>query len=246
MTLPGVLEIEQATLAAVPAPRIAFVGPFVVRAFHGGTGRANAACSLDPSHRPTLADEVASVRRLYGRLGVPARIRSTPLDPVGLTALLCDDGWHRSEESLVICGRLGDFARADAAVTILHGPEADWLRVVATAEHQVPARQREKLETPALLAVAAAWLVLHEGGTPAASAFVAVQGRLAGLFDLAVVPEFRRSGLGRRVMAAAAAWALSQGASFAYAQVAATNTASLALNAGLGLREAYRYRYMLR
>lgn len=245
MALPEVLEIERATLSAVPALRTAFLGPFVVRAFHGGTGRANAACSLDPSHRATLAEEVASIRLLYGRLGLPARIRSTPLDPAGLLSLLRNEAWTESEESLVLCGRLSDFAQADAAVTILRGPEADWMRVVATAEHQVPARQREKTETPALLATAAAWLVLHESGKPAASAFVAVQGRLAGLFDLAVVPNFRRSGLGRRIMGAAAAWAQSQGAAFAYAQVAATNTASLTLNAGLGLREAYRYRYLL-
>ena len=39
--------------------------------------------------------------------------------------------------------------------------------------------------------------------------------------------------------------AREQGARFAYAQVACTNTASLALNAGLGLTERYRYRYLL-
>jgi hypothetical protein len=46
-------------------------------------------------------------------------------------------------------------------------------------------------------------------------------------------------------MSAAGAWARAHGARFAYAQVACTNAASLALNAGLGLTERYRYRYFL-
>jgi GNAT superfamily N-acetyltransferase len=65
------------------------------------------------------------------------------------------------------------------------------------------------------------------------------------LFDLAVRKEFRRRGLGSRVMSAAGAWARSQGARWAYAQVACTNIASLTLNAGLGLTERYRYRYFV-
>jgi GNAT superfamily N-acetyltransferase len=98
---------------------------------------------------------------------------------------------------------------------------------------------------PELLGVPAAWILLRVAGVPAACAFATAHGELAGLFDLAVRPAFRRQGLGRRVMAAAGAWAAGQGARFAYAQVACTNAASLALNAGLGLTERYRYRYFL-
>jgi GNAT superfamily N-acetyltransferase len=116
---------------------------------------------------------------------------------------------------------------------------------MASGEHQVPARQAEKARMPALLGVPAAWILLRVGEAPAACAFVTADGPLAGLFDLAVRKEFRRQGLGSRVMAAAGAWARGQGARFAYAQVACTNVASLALNAGLGLTERYRYRYFL-
>jgi GNAT superfamily N-acetyltransferase len=99
---------------------------------------------------------------------------------------------------------------------------------------------------PDLLGVPAAWVLLRMAGTPAACAFVTADGDLAGLFDLAVRPAFRRRGLGRVVMAAAAEWAAGQGARFGYAQVACGNAPSLALNAGLGLVERYRYRYLLR
>ena len=39
---------------------------------------------------------------------------------------------------------------------------------------------------------------------------------------------------------------LARGATTLYAQVAAANQASRALQEGLGMREAYRYRYLIR
>jgi GNAT superfamily N-acetyltransferase len=244
--LPGILAIERATLSAVPAPRIAFDGGFILRSFAGGTGRANAACPLDPALDPELPARIARIEGFYARAGLRCRFRSTPLDPPGLTEVLEARGYRPHDESQVILGPLAGFARADDACAVLGSPEPAWMEVLATAEHQLPARREEKARMPALLGVPAAWLLLRLGGQPAACAFVTADGALAGLFDLAVHPGFRRQGLGRRIMAAAGAWAAGQGARFAYAQVACTNTASLTLNAGLGLTERYRYRYFLR
>jgi GNAT superfamily N-acetyltransferase len=247
---PGVLEIERATLSAVPAPRIVFDGGFVVRSFAGGTGRANAACSLDPAPDADLAARIGRIEDFYRRAGFPPRFRSSPIDPPGLAEMLEARGYRPHDESQVICGSLGDAFRDDPDCVALAGPEPDWTLVMASGEHQLPARQAEKARMPELLGVPAAWILLslpgHAGAaTPVACAFVTAQGELAGLFDLAVRREFRRRGLGRRVMAAGGAWAKRQGARFAYAQVACTNAASLALNAGLGLTEHYRYRYFL-
>jgi GNAT superfamily N-acetyltransferase len=243
--LPGILEIERATLSAVPAPRIAFDGGFVVRSFAGGTGRANAACPLDPSDDPELAARIPRIEAFYRRAGFKPRFRSTPLDPPGMVALLEARGYRPHDESQVICGPLGDAFQSDPDCVALPGPEPAWAEVMATGEHQVPARQAEKARMPELLGVPAAWILLRHEGQPAACAFVTAQGSLGGLFDLAVRPSLRKLGLGRRVMSAAGAWARNQGARFAYAQVACTNAASLRLNAGLGLTEQYRYRYFL-
>jgi GNAT superfamily N-acetyltransferase len=241
--LPEVLALERATLTAVPAPRLLFDGGFVARSFAGGTGRANAACSLAAAPDPALSERIARIEAFYARAGLPCRFRSTPLDPPGLAPLLAAHGYRPHDESQVICGELAGFAQADAACEILAGPGPAWMAVLATAEHQVPARRAEKLRMPELLGVPAAWVLLRVDDAPAACAFVTADGAVAGLFDLAVDPAFRRRGLGRRVMAAAGAWAQAQGARFAYAQVACANAASLRLNAGLGLTECYRYRY---
>jgi GNAT superfamily N-acetyltransferase len=118
--------------------------------------------------------------------------------------------------------------------------------VVATAEYQTATRRAEKLRNPELLAAPGAWLLLREDGVDAACLFAVADGRHCGLFDLATRPEFRRRGLGERIIRAAAHWAAGQGADILWSQVAATNAPSLALQRRVGLWEAYRYRYLLK
>ena len=246
MTPPDILALERATLSAVPAPRIAFDGPLVVRAYAGGTGRANAASSLDPAPDPDLAARITRIEAWYAALGVPPRFRSTPLDPPGLAETLAARGYVEKDETVILLAPVAALAAPDLAAQAHPEPDADWMAVTATAEHQSPARRREKEGTPALLMVPGAWITLREAGLPAAVISAVAAGPIAGFFDLAVRPEHRRKGLAARAVRAAAHWAAGLGAEWMFCQVAKANTASLALNTGLGMTEAYRYRYLVR
>ncbi|MFC3125165.1 GNAT family N-acetyltransferase [Pseudoroseomonas globiformis] len=241
----SVAELERASHTAVPAQRTAFDGPFLLRAFLGGTGRANAASSLDPSPDANLPLRLARIEAAYRRAGLSPRFRSTPLDPPELEQALLDRGYRADEGSRVMAGPLGQFAAADPAVDVLEGPENAFLSVLSTAEYQSVARRTEKQQAAAMMMVPAAWLVLREDGQPAACAQVAVDGRLVGFFDIAVRPEFRRRGLARRIIAASAAWGQERGGTTGWLQVSAGNLAASALYEALGLREIYRYRYFL-
>ena len=245
-TMPDVAALERACLTAVPAQRVAFDGSFVVRSFLGGTGRANAASSLSPADDPDLAARVARIEARYEAQGLPVRFRSVPLDPPGLAAMLSAHGYVTKDETIIFVVPAEDIARAGADVRVLPAPDADWMAVTATAEHQVPARRAEKERAVGMMMVPAAWLVLHEAGKPVACISAVADGDLAGFFDLAVVPEARRRGLSARITRAAAHWAKAQGARWIWAQVAASNQASCAAQQSLGMREAYRYVYYVR
>ena len=245
MTTPDTLALERATLSCVPAPRVGFDGAFVIGAFAGGTGRANAASCLDPAPDPELEARIERIEALYDGLGMPPRFRSTPLDPPGLAALLAARGYGERDETVVLLAALADIAAPDLAALARPEPDADWMAVTATAEHQSPARRREKEGTPALLMMPGAWITLREAGQAVAVISVVACGTCAGFFDLAVRPEHRRKGLAARAVRAAAHWAASEGATWLFCQVAAANAASIALNTGLGMREAYRYRYFV-
>ena len=245
MARPSVAALERAALTTVPAPRVAFDGPFVIRAFQGGTGRANAASSLDPTPDPALEQRVARIERRYRDLGFVPRFRSTPLDPPGLTALLLDRGYAEKDETVILLAPIDRIAAADADTTVAKEPDEDWIGVIATTEYQTDARRAEKRGTAGLLAARGGWLTLRQDGAAAASLSVVADGPLAGFFDLAVRPEFRRRGLAQRITRAGAAWAQEQGAEWLFAQVAASNAASRAMCGGLGMEEAYRYVYLV-
>ncbi|MBP0495200.1 GNAT family N-acetyltransferase [Roseomonas sp. SG15] len=236
--------LERAALNAVPAPRVAWDGPFVLRAFHGGTGRANAASSLDPADDPDLPARIARVEAHYARLGLPCRFRSTPLDPPGLAPLLLERGYREAEGALVMTGRVPE--TEDPAAHWCEGPDAEWLSVLATAEYQSETRRAEKEEALPLMARPATWLVLRIDGMAAACGHAVADGRLCGLFDLAVRPEFQRQGLGRRLLGALAGWGALQGAGLCWLQVAPGNAAARRVYAAAGFAEVYAYRYFLR
>jgi ribosomal protein S18 acetylase RimI-like enzyme len=244
--IPDVVSLERACLTAVPTQRVAFDGSFVVRSFLGGTGRANAASSLWRADDPDLAARVARIEARYEAQGLPVRFRSLPLDPPGLAAMLSARGYVTRDETIIFVAPAEDIACVDADVAVLPAPDANWMAVTATAEHQVPARRAEKERAVGMMMVPAAWLTLHEGSKPVACLSVVADGELAGFFDLAVVPEARRRGLSARITRAAAHWARAQGARWIWAQVAANNQASCAAQQSLGMREAYRYVYYMR
>ena len=243
---PDIAALERACLTAVPAQRVAFDGNFVLRAFLGGTGRANAASSLRAEADPELPARIARIERLYRALKLPPRFRSTPLDPPGMAELLTTRGFVTKDETIIFLAPIHGIARADLAARVLSAPDEDWMAVTATAEHQVPARRAEKERAVSMMMVPAAWLVSYEHAKPVACISVVADGPLAGFFDLAVVPEARRRGLGARITRAAALWAAEQGAQWLWAQVAAANQASCAAQQSLGMREVYRYVYFVR
>ena len=243
---PSIAALERTCLTAVPAQRVAFDGNFVMRAFLGGTGRANAASSLSPAADPELSARIARIESRYEALKLPVRFRSTPLDPLGMAEALTARGYVSKDETIIFLTKVQGVARTDDAVHVLAAPDEDWMAVTATAEHQVPARRAEKERAVSMMMVPAAWLVLYGRAKPVACISVVADGPLAGFFDLAVVPEARRRGLGSRITRAAAQWAAAQGAEWLWAQVSSANRASCAAQQSLGMREAYRYIYFVR
>jgi GNAT superfamily N-acetyltransferase len=150
------------------------------------------------------------------------------------------------DETIIFLAKVQGIARSDDAVRVPTAPDEDWMAVTATAEHQVPARRAEKERAVSMMMVPAAWLVLYEKAKLVACISVVADGPLAGFFDVAVVPEVRRQGLGSRITRAAAQWAAAQGAEWLWAQVSSANRASCAAQQSIGMREAHRYVYFVR
>jgi GNAT superfamily N-acetyltransferase len=86
-------------------------------------------------------------------------------------------------------------------------------------------------------------LLGREAGRAAATGFAALHGGTAMVHALEVLPEFRRRGAARNLMAEAAIWARGQGATDLAVICTAANVAANALYRGMHMAMAGRYHY---
>ncbi|MGW3605923.1 GNAT family N-acetyltransferase [Micromonospora sp. NPDC005161] len=255
-TAAAVVALERAADEAWPAPTRGRLGDWLLRAADGWTGRANSALPIGDPDRP-LPAAVDAVERWYAEQGRPALI-NTPLPlaaPVG--AELDTRGWGSRPPTLVQTAPLplvdpgaGSAvvragvepvagAAAGADVELMAAPSTAWLAIAAGRKGGLPDAARHVLTAVDQVRFAHVYadgtLVAIGRGT------VTGQGRWLGLSLIEVLPEARRQGLARTVIAALADWGGSAGATHAFLQVEQHNTAAVALYRRLGFTTHHTY-----
>lgn len=215
------------------------LGDWVVRRGAGAGRRVGSVWTKgDPGTDPATA--VARAGEIAARWGEPLFLQVREGDEA-LDALLAERGFTVEAPSRLMA--------ADVAAVAAHGV-GDRMVVEVRAPlivldelwqaGHVDAPRRAVMERTPLPKIR---LMLREDDRPAAAAFVAVDGDVAMLHALVVGPGFRRRGVGRAATAAAAHWALGQGAATLGLAVEAGNDAALALYRGMGFRDCGGYHY---
>lgn len=220
------------------------LGAWTLRAAGGFTRRANSVLPLgDPG--TTLDDALARVTSWYAERGLTAYVQ-TATGAAGTQELLCaeleDRGWVREVSAEVRVGALaavGDLEVDESAIAdvrLTRAPDQDWLSRYGRVKDPEVARR-------VLTAGPSVWFATVPG---MAGGRLVVDGRWAGFAAVEVDPEHRRRGLASAVMAALARRALEEGASAAWLQVEADNTAARALYEGMGFGVHHSYHHYRR
>ena len=200
------------------------------------------ACPLRPV-RGTLAVGEASMRAL----GQDPLFRLTS-DDASLDARLAARGYDIVDPTLVYAARaniLADIASGDRCAHPCVESSS-----VRTKAHEViwetggigPPRWAvmDRVVVPKR------FLLARVDGRPAGTAFVAAGDAVSMVHTVEVLPAFRRRGVARVLMQAAARFAVGSGADFLLLVVLASNVPAIALYEALGMRVVGRYHYRLR
>ena len=231
------------------------LGGWLLRAAGGFTGRANSVLPLGDPGR-TLDEALAHVGRWYGDQGLAARFQ-VPLPPrADLDDALAARGWVARDRTRVLVSELapllvaapaaGGSGPADGLVArVDDAPDDAWVAAYHYRGGSLPPHARAvlrnadrlgfaSLRTPegAVVAIARGSVDLADDGT----------GWL-GVTAVEVETTARRRGHGARILRELAGWATNLGATACYLQVAADNTAALALYGGAGFVEHHEYQY---
>ncbi|MGX1808689.1 N-acetylglutamate synthase, CG3035 family [Nocardia sp. NPDC055321] len=238
--------LEAAAADGWPGSQRAWIDGWLLRGGQGYTARANSAVPLGSSGNPALASaetlhrigEWYTAHGLPLQLVLPDRLAPVPLD------------WRSWGETVVLALDIETFVLPPGVpmVRIAAEPDGGWLSVHRHRGGDAGIGRPPVVEV--LTAVRDGELGFATLGLPTplaigrAAVTTAPDGRRwVGLSCVAVADGHRRHGLGSLVCAELIRWGHARGATHAYVQVAAENTAGLALYREMGFLDHHRYRY---
>ncbi|MGN6243325.1 MAG: GNAT family N-acetyltransferase [Motilibacteraceae bacterium] len=231
------------------------LGDWLLRAGAGFTGRANSVLVAGDPGMP-LPDAVEASVRWYRERGLPPRA-AVPIGAADETdALLAELGWEARDLTDVLTAPVTAAEDrglpAGVELRLSAAPTPAWLARYRYRGGELPAAAAEVLPRGDLVA----FLGLAEAGAAPDAPLLAVARaavstdpdgrggeRWVGVAAVDVVPEARRRGLGRAVVAQALRWGAEQGADSAYLQVLTTNEPAQALYRSMGFAPHHRYHY---
>ena len=230
-----ILRLERAGLRAMPPAESIHLDGWVVNMGRGAVGRLNSCSALGDSPRRDMFERIERVERRYAGRGRETTFRLTPLD-AHLDGRLETRGYARSEEVVVMTGPVG--GEADPSVAIASAPGPSW-----AARYRAWSGRNDVGADEILESLGSLTLDTGVFASESAVGVAVVDGDLVGLFDIAVDPDRRRRGDGRRMTDTMLAWAAGLGAEISYLQVHSAHDAAVALYRGLGFSESHRYWY---
>lgn len=247
-------RIEDAGLNASAPAQQRWLDGWLVRFNPGKAKRARCIQAVAPGARP-VADKLAECMSLYRRHGLPPLARITPYSsPADLDATLAALGWRVEDESLVmvladlhaasgLAARAWRERRPAGLTETVEGPQAYAQAVGALrgSPAEEIAAHASRLQTTPVPYTGVVWRAAD--GAVQACGQIAVEGDLAGLYDVATAAAVRGRGLATALCAGLLERAAGQGARTAYLQVDAGNAPALQVYRRLGFAEAYGYHY---
>ena len=243
MTLPDpttVRALEERSFNAWPARQTILLNGWLFRLSGGYTKRANSVNAAQPG--APFEGVRRAAEAFYGRHGLPAVFRLSPLAPPEADRELAQAGYALCDPTQVACASLAA-AAAHPCVRIDTAPSPAWLEGIAAAHGAGPPQDELHHAMVRAIAWPAGFATLHEDGEAIGFGLAVLERGAVGCYDMVVSPGRRRRGHGRALTQALMHWGREAGATSAYLQVREQNDAARRLYGDLGFEDLYRYHY---
>jgi N-acetylglutamate synthase len=239
-----IMQLEELSLNAWPAPHTLVLDGWVLRFASGYGRRANSVSPLYAGSQP-LEDRLAACEDLYTRHGQDTIFKLTPAaQPEALDEFLAARGYaHEAPTSVQTLDLATASINPTGSVRLYESLSDEWLADYCRLS-QIPERQQ-----PALRSILSGlvpehrFMSLDQDEEVVACGLTVLQDGFAGLYDIVTHPAQRGQGNGRHLIDNLLAWARDCGARDAYLQVMLNNAPALRLYGQMGFVERYQYWY---
>jgi len=242
-------RIEEAGLNASTPREQRVIDGWLVRLAPGKAKRARSIQPVAPG-RLGIDEKLALCLPLFAAAELPPIVRITPFaQPARLDEHLAEVGMTRFDDSLVMVlpsldaiASTGTFAdEGETLETVDARSFAEWIGAARGSSAREVAAHADRIANAPVPHHAVA--VRDRDGVVVCGGQVAVEGSLAGLYDVFTFGEARGRGLADRLCRHLLGHARRLGASAGYLQVDAANAGARRLYRRLGFRDAYPYHY---
>jgi ribosomal protein S18 acetylase RimI-like enzyme len=239
-------RVEEAGLNAVQTQRQLFYDGWLVRLSPGKAKRARSVNAHFGSTLP-LPGKIAHCEALYRQRGLPPLFRITPFaQPAGLDAALAAQGYAAFDPTLVLAMPLAaepTVVPLRDGATLTHPGVDGFVDAVAELRGSPGVQREAHRERLANSLLAARFAIVLAGNRAVCAAQVALDGDLAGIFDVVTAEDARGNGYATHACARLLGWAREQGARAAYLQVDDANAPAIAVYRRFGFATLYTYHY---
>jgi len=233
---PSEAETLQVVDGTWPAARTFESGPFTLRLGHDGGQRVSAASASGPASAAEIGAAERSMRALD-----QARLFMITGKDSALDADLEARGYAVKDPVTMFACPVEILAARDKK-----GLAASWVDAPLEVMKEIWAAGRIEKGRLAVMGRAKGpktYLLGRMEDRAVGAGFVAMHGKTAMLHALEILPEHRRKGLGLAMTAAAAAWALENGAETFSLIAITSNQAACGLYKHLGMQDVGHYHY---
>jgi len=248
MTDFDLLRVEEAGLNALQTQRQLFYDGWLLRVSPGKARRARSVNAHFGSTLPVDA-KIEFCERFYARHELPTLFRITPFrKPVDLEAVLERHGYVAFDTTLVQWSALArpPDVPGDRGIELAAPPIPEFVDQVGAMRGSTAAQNAAHLERLSQTPLPILALVARIGGRVVGAGQIALEGELAGVYDLITEAACQRRGIATAIVNDLLLWAWNHGATRAYLQVDSGNAPALGVYRKFGFETAYTYHYRAR
>jgi len=226
-----IARLDEAIAATWPATESQELDGWRLRFGHGFTGKANSAWPRSHDGSVPVAHKIAAVEAWYRSRALRPKVQLSPAsEPADLEEELAARGYARSTDVLIETLDSAPDLGVSSDVEVLPEPDERWLDVWFAV--------RGYPRVLPMLGGDAVFARIDDVAVGRAAAY----GDRVAITSMATLPEARRRGCARSILAVLAAWACERNAALCLA-VEATNEPARALYENVGFAPVYSYWY---
>ncbi len=239
--------LEEISIDAWPALQTSLYDGWVLRFAEGFSRRSNSIIPLYPSEQD-VRENIRACELLFRERGLRTVFKITAASqPRELDEILAAEGYRAEAETSVQVLPLEKWNAARANdVTLEEELLEEWVNALCELNAYDPRHHGTVGKLTALIYPSRVFASVRRDGKIVACGLGVVRHGFVCFFDIVVDGKHRRQGLGRKIMASLLAWGREQSAATAFLQVMTNNPDAMAMYAGLGFREEYRYVYRVK